>query len=38
MEPRLVRVERGAAAEESGAAADLETSRMLRVRPVLGST
>lgn len=38
MEPRLLREERGAAAAERGAEADLETSRMLRVRPVLGST
>lgn len=38
VEPRLLRVERGAADDEREAEPDLETSRMLRVRPVLGST
>ena len=38
MEVRLLRVESGAAEEDSEVEADLETSRMLRLRPVLGST
>ena len=38
VEPRLLRVERGAAEDERDEEPDLETSRMLRVRPVLGST
>ena len=38
VEPRLLNVESGAVEEEREAEPDLETSRMLRVRPVLGST
>ena len=38
MEVRSLSVESGVAEEDSEVEAALETSRMLRVRPVLGST